>query len=85
MTLKPQRTILVVEDSSDSREMLCFALHRQGYNVIEAENGKQAMLIASRNRPDLILIDLAMPEMDGLEAARRILQSPQLAHTPILT
>lgn len=83
MIFRPQRTILVVEDNSDSREMLCLALHHQGYNVIEAEDGKQAMLAASRNRPDLILMDLAMPEMGGLDAARRILQVPKLAHTPI--
>jgi CheY-like chemotaxis protein len=77
-------SILVVEDNPDSRELLSTALRGQGYDVIEAENGKYAVLEASLKHPDLIIMDLTMPEMDGVEAARRILQVPKLAETPIL-
>ncbi|MBA3439447.1 MAG: response regulator [Pyrinomonadaceae bacterium] len=83
MTSERAYTVLVVEDNSDSREMLCSVLRHNGHNVIEAENGKRAISEASYKHPDLIVMDLAMPEMDGVEAARQILQMPGLADTPI--
>jgi CheY-like chemotaxis protein len=83
MTAEPQLTILVVEDNPDSRQLLCYALRKKGYNVIEAENGKHAIVQASRCHPDMILMDLAMPEMDGITSVRHILQLPKLASTPI--
>ncbi len=81
--LQNMATILVIEDYSDSRELLCSLLRRKGYDVIEAENGKEGLLEASRRSPDLILMDLAMPEMDGVETARRLRQVPKLSLTPI--
>jgi CheY-like chemotaxis protein len=84
MTPEDQQTVLVVEDHLDSRELLCSVLRHEGYKVIEAGDGKYAILEASREHPDLILMDLAMPEMDGVEAARRILKVPKLANTPIV-
>ncbi len=83
VTLERPYTILVAEDNSDSREMLCSVLRHNGHNVIEAHNGKHAILEASYKHPDLIVMDLAMPEMDGVEAARQILQMPGLTDTPI--
>ena len=77
------QTILVVEDYSDTRELLSTLLRRQNYNVIEAEDGMEGLLKASAYCPDLILMDLSLPEMDGVEAARRIHAQPKLAHTPI--
>jgi CheY-like chemotaxis protein len=77
-------TILVVEDYSDSRTMLCSLLRREGYQVFEAASGKQGMLEAERRIPDLILMDLALPEMDGIETVRQIRQIPKLADTPVL-
>jgi CheY-like chemotaxis protein len=76
--------ILVVEDDADNRQLLCSLLRKKGYSVVEAENGKDAVAEAARHNPDLVLMDLAMPEMDGVEAVRRIHQIPELAETPIL-
>jgi len=76
-------TILVIEDYSDTRQLLSALLRLKGYNIIEAENGKEGLLAASRQKPDLVLMDLALPEMDGVETARRIHEMPNLAQTPI--
>lgn len=76
-------TILVIEDYSDTRELLSVLLRKKGYNVIEAEDGLEGLLKASRSDPDLILMDLALPEMDGIEAARRIREIPKLSRVPI--
>jgi CheY-like chemotaxis protein len=79
----PTGTILVIEDYSDTRELLSTLLRKQGYNVIEAEDGLEGLLKATTFCPDLVLMDLSLPEMDGVEAARRIHVQPKLAHTPI--
>ena len=63
-------TVLVAEDSLDTRIMLKRAFELKGYRVFEAEDGKQALDIARRYRPSLIVIDLNMPVLDGLEAVR---------------
>jgi two-component system, cell cycle response regulator DivK len=76
-------TILVIEDHSDAREVLTIILRQKGYNVIEAENGLRGLLQARGNYPDLIIMDLALPEMDGVETARRIRETPELSHIPI--
>lgn len=76
-------TILVIEGDSDTRELLSILLHRQGYKVILAENGLEGLSKAKGTYPDLIIMDLALPEMDGVEAARRIHETPKLSHIPI--
>lgn len=76
-------TILVIEDSSDTRELLSVLLHQQGYKVMQAQSGLEGLLKARGNYPDLILMDLTLPEMDGIEAARRIHETPELSHVPI--
>jgi two-component system cell cycle response regulator DivK len=81
---KTAPTILVIEDYSDTRELLSGVLRIKGYNVIEAEDGVAGLLIAGANCPDLIITDLALPEMDGVEAARRIHEMPKLKQTPII-
>jgi two-component system, sensor histidine kinase len=65
-------TILVVEDHDDTREMLHMLLERWGCRVVEACNGLEAVETASRERPQLILMDSRLPFLDGLEATRRI-------------
>jgi two-component system cell cycle response regulator DivK len=65
-------TILVVEDSDDTRALLCRALSMDGYQVLEATDGRKAVEIAKRDCPDLILMDLNMPVMDGLAATEQI-------------
>ena len=76
-------TILVIEDYSDTRELLSVMLRRRGYNVIEAEDGVEGLLKAGWVYPDLILLDLSLPEMDGVEVARRIHSQSKLSQIPI--
>jgi CheY-like chemotaxis protein len=76
-------TILVIEDYSDTRELLAALFQRQGYNVIEAEDGVEGLLKAGWLYPDLIIMDLSLPEMDGVEAARRIHAQAKLSQIPI--
>ena len=83
MFSKDAPTILVIEDYSDSRELLASWLRTKGYKVIEARDGREGLLQANRVKPDLILMDLAMPEMDGVETARQIRKRHVLSQTPI--
>jgi CheY-like chemotaxis protein len=76
-------TILVVDDYSDNRTLLAAWLRAKGYRVVEAADGKEGLLQANRANPDLILMDLAMPVLDGIEATRQIRQRRVLAQTPI--
>jgi CheY-like chemotaxis protein len=76
-------TILVIEDYSDTRELLSALLHNNGYNVVEAEDGIEGILKAGWLYPDLILMDLSLPEMDGVEAAARIHAQAKLSRIPI--
>src|ERR1700681_4739239 len=75
--------ILVVEDYTDSRTLLSSLLRAKGYKVVEARDGREGQLQANRVTPDLILMDLAMREMDGVEATRRLRQRNTLSCTPI--
>jgi CheY-like chemotaxis protein len=65
-------TVLVAEDSPDTRIMLKRAFELKGYHVFEAEDGEQALELAQRHRPTLIVIDLNMPVLDGLEAVKNL-------------
>ncbi|HKB65998.1 MAG TPA: response regulator [Pyrinomonadaceae bacterium] len=75
--------ILVIEDYLDTRELLATLLQRKGYRVIEAEDGVEGLLKAGWMYPDLIIMDLSLPEMDGVEAARRIHAQAKLSQIPI--
>jgi two-component system, cell cycle response regulator DivK len=77
-------TILIVEDSKDTRNVLSFSLTRNGYKVVTAVNGEEAIEVALRERPDLILMDLNMPQMDGLAATEHIREHEELRKVPIL-
>jgi CheY-like chemotaxis protein len=76
-------TILVVDDYVDNRVLLSAWLRAKGFKVVEAQDGKEGVLQANRSKPDLILMDLAMPVLDGVEATRQIRQRKVFAHTPI--
>ena len=77
-------TILVVEDNEENWDMLSRRLLRRGYTVIRAADGQEAVDMAARERPDLILMDVSLPVMDGLEATRRIRARPETQTTPII-
>jgi len=76
-------TILIVDDYSDTRTLLSSWLRTQGYRIIEARDGQEGVFQASQSHPDLILMDLAMPVLDGIEATRQIRQCQALSQTPI--
>ena len=77
-------TILVVDDFDDTRWLLRTWLERRGFRVIEAENGNEAVTEAQAQSPDLIIMDLEMPELDGLSATRQIRGDAKLADVPIV-
>ena len=81
---KASATILVIEDYSDTRQLLSVLLRGQGYTVIEAEDGLEGLLKATGMYPDLIIMDLSLPEMDGVEVARRIHEQTKLSRIPII-
>ena len=86
MTQSPKRckTILVAEDHKDMRDVMRTFLEGEGYCVIGAENGQRAVELALLEFPDLIMMDLNMPVLDGFEAAKRIRQHPSMRDVPIL-
>ena len=75
---------MVVEDYDDTRLLLKQALETNGYRVLEAINGQEAVDIANREHPDLILMDLDLPILDGISATQRIRHQPQMAGVPIV-
>jgi CheY-like chemotaxis protein len=76
--------ILVVEDNHDNMTLMVDVLTSLGYAVIQAENGQQGVETAAAQKPDLILMDLSLPTMDGWTATREIKKQPELAHIPII-
>ena len=78
------RAVMVVDDSEDIRKIICIKLRRKGYRVLEAANGKEAVEVATRSHPSLILMDLSMPVMDGYEATRRIKALPEFGDVPVV-
>ena len=81
---RPKRLFLVVEDFEDSRFMLRQLLELAGYRVVEATDGEEAIKLAVAEHPELILMDLSLPKLDGLTATRRIRQQDGLAQVPIV-
>ena len=79
-----RRTILIVDDFDDTRLLLRTWLERKGFRVVEAEDGNHAVAAAENERPDLIIMDVEMPELDGLAATRKIRQLENLAAVPIV-
>jgi CheY-like chemotaxis protein len=79
-----RRTILVVDDFDDTRLLLRTWLQKKGFRVVEAENGKRAIVAAETNRPDLIIMDVEMPELDGLAATRKIRELENFGAVPIV-
>jgi two-component system cell cycle response regulator DivK len=78
------KRILVVEDQEDNRQIVRDLLTTTDYEVSEAENGEEALTAVAQQRPDLILMDIQLPIMDGYEATRRIKADPALRAIPII-
>ena len=76
--------VLLVEDNLDNRDMMQFLLERAGYVVSTANTGLEALATAHREKPDIILMDLSMPEMDGWTAAQELKKDPLLANIPLI-
>jgi two-component system cell cycle response regulator DivK len=78
------KRILVIEDTEDNRQIIRDLLTSVGYEIIEAADGVDGVAMAETHRPDLILMDIQLPGMDGYEATRRIRAVPDLAQVPII-
>lgn len=76
--------ILLVEDTEDNRQIVRDLLSSVGYELLEAADGAQGVAMAVKHRPDLILMDIQLPVMDGYEASRQIKSNPDLQHIPII-
>lgn len=78
------KRILVVEDQEDNRRIMRDLLTTAGFEVIEAMDGKEGVSVAATERPNLILMDLQLPVLDGLEATRQIKSDPATSHIPVI-
>ena len=79
-----EATILIVEDEKDIRELLAYSLGREGFTVIEADNGVNALNLASMKRPDLVILDLMLPGMDGLSVCKQMQRDSATADIPVI-
>lgn len=77
-------TILIVDDESDLLDLIEYNLEKAGYNVLKAENGQTALKLARKHLPDLILLDVMMPRMDGIEVIRELKEDAQLRNKPVI-
>ncbi len=77
-------SILLIEDHPMNRDMLARRLGRRGFHVLEAVDGLQGLAMARQHHPDLILLDISLPEIDGYEVTRRLKADPQTAGVPIV-
>ncbi len=78
------KRILVIEDTEDNRQILRDLLTAAGFDLIEAVDGESGVAMAQAHKPDLILMDIQLPVIDGYEATRRIKADPALAHIPVI-
>ncbi len=76
--------ILLVEDNEMNRDMLSRRLSRRGFEVLVAENGQSGVLLTASQKPDIVLMDMSLPVMDGWEAARRLKSDPATSGIPII-
>jgi CheY-like chemotaxis protein len=77
-------TILIVEDNEMNRDMLSRRLERKGYEVLLAVDGEMGLELARANTPDLVLMDMSLPVVDGWEATRRLKADDRLKHIPVI-
>lgn len=80
---QPAKKILIVDDEPDILEFLQYNLRKEGYQVVTAPDGKVALVVAEREKPDLIMLDIMMPELDGVETCRMLRKNKAFDLTPI--
>lgn len=78
------KKILVVEDNPANMRVIKMVLRDRGYTILEAVDGEEALAVAMERQPDLIVMDIQLPKMDGLEVTRRLRQTPEFKDTPII-
>ena len=78
------KRILLIEDTEDNRQLIRDLVTSVGYELLEAEDGQSGVDMALQHHPDLILMDIQLPVLDGYEASRRIKADPNLRHVPII-
>ena len=78
------KTILVVDDEQDILDLIEYNLKKEGFKVLKAENGEKGIEIAKKYKPDLVLLDIMMPKMDGLETVELIRKDEELKRTPVI-
>lgn len=76
--------VMVVDDEPDIRRLVSFSLSRHGYQIIEAGDGATALEVAASEQPDLILMDVMMPVMNGFDAVRKLKENPETAKIPVV-
>ena len=77
--------VLIIEDNEQNMYMLTFLLENENYEVVQAYNGTAGIEAAKNNKPDIILLDIQLPEMDGYSVAKKLRESTDLKDTPIIT
>jgi two-component system cell cycle response regulator DivK len=78
------KKILIVEDNPANMRLIRMVLRTKGYSVLEATDGEEALIVAAEGRPDLIVMDIQLPKMDGLEVTKKLRQAPEFRQTPII-
>ena len=79
-----KQTILVVDDETDLLDLIEYNLKKEGFNVLKAENGEEGIAVAKEHKPDLVLLDIMMPKMDGMQAVEEMRKDDQLKKMPII-
>lgn len=78
------KKILLVEDNPDNREIMSAVLRHRGYEVVEAEDAETALALVGDHKPDLVLMDISLPRMDGYEATARLRELPHTSAVPVI-
>lgn len=81
---KLPRTVLIADDEKDIVDLVSYNLTREGFHVLAASSGLESLKMIQKSRPDLVILDWMMPEMDGLEVCRRMRQDPDTSRTPVI-
>ncbi len=82
--MEQTRKILVVDDNQDNRELVIKVLKNSGYETVEAADGEEALVKAGEEKPDLILMDISLPRMDGYEVTRRLKSTEEFRDIPVV-